>query len=100
MDGWQNLRTRYLNKESPDWDHVYPPDDDFFDNYAKFPEPNVNGMWWRVVASCGACAWSGCGVVRGGAMEGDEGGVQGGAEWGRVGQSGALWCRVGQGSTG
>eukprot|EP00026_Physarum_polycephalum_P005875 Phypoly_transcript_05914.p1 GENE.Phypoly_transcript_05914~~Phypoly_transcript_05914.p1 ORF type:complete len:519 (+),score=69.14 Phypoly_transcript_05914:182-1738(+) len=40
-DGWQNLRTQYLNKDSPDWNNVSPPNDDFFDDYASFEEPSV-----------------------------------------------------------
>jgi len=40
VEGWQKLRTRYLNKDTPDWDHVFPPNHDFFDDYANFQEPS------------------------------------------------------------
>lgn len=40
-DGWQDLRSRFLNKEALDWDTVLPPDQSFFDDYLNFPQPSI-----------------------------------------------------------
>jgi len=41
MEGWQNLRSRYLSKQPVDWENVLAPNSSFFADYGNFAEPPV-----------------------------------------------------------